>query len=230
MIPSNSRGSVGFRVSGEGGLVCSTASSVVTTLLPVKGLLAGGHLIEHHAKGKKIGSRIEFLAARLFRRHVNRGAGDYTYCGERVFHRSFVAGPQPVVAQQLGQPEIQDFRLAARSEEDVGRLDIAMDDPLGVGSGERVGHMNGDIEEFVDIHGLAPDALLQALALQLFHDDEGMAVVVFDFVDGADAGMVQQRGGAGLALKALHGLVSPVRLSGRNFMATWRPSRVSSAS
>ena len=33
-----------------------------------------------------------------------------------------------------------------------------------------------------------------------------MAVVVFDLVNGADAGMVQQGSGAGLALEALHGL------------------------
>ena len=63
--------------------------------------------------------------------------------------------------------------------------------------------------------GFAPDVLLQALALQLFHDDEGMAVMVFDFVDGADGGMVQQGRGARLALEALHGLAVAGEIVGK---------------
>ena len=65
--------------------------------------------------------------------------------------------------------------------------------------------------------GLAADALLQALSLQLLHDDEGMPVVIFDFVDGADAGMVQQGRGAGLALEALHGLGVAGEVVGEKF-------------
>ena len=41
--------------------------------------------------------------------------------------------------------------------------------------------------------GLSADALLQALALQLLHHDEGMPVVIFNAVDRADIGMIQQR-------------------------------------
>ncbi len=65
-----------------------------------------------------------------------------------------------------------------------------MNDSLGVGSGQRVCHLYADIEKVIDVHRLAPDALLQALPLQLFHDDEGMAVVIFDFEDGADGGVI----------------------------------------
>jgi len=46
------------------------------------------------------------------------------------------------------------------------------------------------------------DGLLQALALELFHHNERMAVMVFDLVDGADIGMVQKGSGLGLALEA----------------------------
>src|SRR4029078_1139682 len=92
-----------------------------------------------------------------------------------------------------------------RGNEDVGWLDVAMNDAFGVGSGKGVSYLNRDIEQLVNVHGLAADVLLQALAFQLLHDDEGMAVMVLDFVDGTNAGVVQQGSGAGLAFKPLHG-------------------------
>ena len=48
----------------------------------------------------------------------------------------------------------------------------------------------------------AGDAMLQRHALQKLHGDEGFAVLVVDFVDGADVGMVQGGGGLGFALEA----------------------------
>ena len=54
--------------------------------------------------------------------------------------------------------------------------------------------------------GLSGNALLQALALQLLHHDEGMAVVILNAVDGADVGMVQQRSRPCFPLEALQRL------------------------
>ena len=60
-----------------------------------------------------------------------------------------------------------------------------------------------------------PWSLLEAFSLQFLHDDEGMAIVVFDFMDGADARMIQLRGSAGLSLKALHGLLVASQIIGK---------------
>ena len=90
-----------------------------------------------------------------------------------------------------------------------------MNNAFGVGSGEGVGYLNSDIEQLLNVHGLATNVLLEAVPLQLFHDDEGMAVMILDFVDGADAGMVQQGGGAGLALEALHGFAVAGEIIGK---------------
>src|SRR5271155_3333686 len=49
---------------------------------------------------------------------------------------------------------------------------------------------------------MAADAMLQRHAVEIFHDYVSFAVVVADFVDGADIGMVQGGGGLRLALKA----------------------------
>src|SRR5271157_2299873 len=45
-------------------------------------------------------------------------------------------------------------------------------------------------------------ALLQRLAFQIFHDDEGPTFVFIDLINRADVGMIERRGGAGLALEA----------------------------
>ena len=43
--------------------------------------------------------------------------------------------------------------------------------------------------------------MLQRHAIQKLHGDERLAVLLADFVNGADVGMVQGRGGLGFALK-----------------------------
>jgi len=45
--------------------------------------------------------------------------------------------------------------------------------------------------------------VLQRLALQQLHADEGLALVLVDVVDRADIGVVEGRRGPGLALEAL---------------------------
>ena len=44
--------------------------------------------------------------------------------------------------------------------------------------------------------------MLQRHAVEILHGDEGFAVLVVDFIDGADVGMIQGRGGLGFALEA----------------------------
>ena len=51
---------------------------------------ASGHFIDHHAEGKQIGTRIEFLATSLFRRHVGNRADGAAGTGEIVVVRMFV--------------------------------------------------------------------------------------------------------------------------------------------
>ena len=81
-----------------------------------------------------------------------------------------------------------------------------MDDALRVGGVQRIGNLDGEVEQFVRLEQFPGNALLQGLALQQLHSDEGLAFVLADFVNRADVGMVQRRGGAGLALEAFQGL------------------------
>ena len=106
----------------------------------------------------------------------------------------------------LATPKSRILAWPLLRDEDVGGLDVAMNDALGMARGQRVGHLDADVEDLFQIHRLAAHAVLQAHALQLLHHDEGMAVDVFDVVDGADAGMVQLRGGARFPEKAVQRL------------------------
>ena len=71
---------------------------------------------------------------------------------------------------------------------------------------ERVGDLDAEIEHRFDGLWLAGDGVAEGLSLQQFHRDEGAPVGLVDFVNGADAGVVQRGRGFGLALKTAEGL------------------------
>jgi hypothetical protein len=60
---------------------------------------------------------------------------------------------------ELGQAEVHDLDLAALGHEDVGRLDVAMDDPEAVCRVERVGDLHRHIETGFHRQGSAVDEL-----------------------------------------------------------------------
>jgi hypothetical protein len=78
--------------------------------------------------------------------------------------------------------------------------------PLALRGVECVGHLNRDFDEQPGIHRLAADAMLEGLALQEFHGDERSLVGFFNFVNGADVGMIQGRSRASFSLKAFKSL------------------------
>ena len=98
-----------------------------------------------------------------------------------------------------------------------------------MGGVERVGDFDGGVQHLLQPHRLALDAVLERLAVEVLHHDEMLAVEFANIVDGANVRVVQGGGGAGLAQEAVDGLLIAGESSGRNFTATKRPRRVSSA-
>ena len=74
--------------------------------------------------------------------------------------------------------------------------------PLEVGGVERVGDLDAEVEDLIQLERLALDAVLERFAFQELHGDEVLALVFPDLVDGANIRMVQSRGSARLALEA----------------------------
>src|SRR5258708_2757550 len=107
---------------------------------------------------------------------------------------------------QLGQAEIQHFCLATPGEENIGRLQVAMDDARLVGDLQSVSNLHGDVKNLSAGQWPTGDEVLEGLTFQELHHDEAMAFRFVNFVDSTNVGMVEGRGGACLALKSLEGL------------------------
>jgi hypothetical protein len=87
------------------------------------------------------------------------------------------------------------------SHKDIGRLDVPVDDAFRVGSIERVGNLDRQTDEYIHLHGLSGDPMLQRRAVQKLHDQERMAVVLPDLIDRADVGMVEGRSSLSFSLE-----------------------------
>ena len=55
---------------------------------------------------------------------------------------------------------------------------------------QAVAHLNGQIQEALELHGLAVDEEFRGCAIEILYGDESFAVRFADIVNGADVGMV----------------------------------------
>jgi len=110
-------------------------------------------------------------------------------------------------SDHLGQSEIKNLGMATVSDEDVCRLDVPMDDALGVRRIESVGDIDADLQYSLQLQRATGDQVLQCSAIQKLHDDEGLAFVLPDLVDCAYIGMVQRRSSASFAAESFKSLL-----------------------
>ncbi len=177
--------------------------------VPAKREGSGRHLIQHRAKRKQIAARIEFLAFGLLGRHVSHGPHGRSGTGQVVFahggrlrEHSRRVHAAAADRSDLGQSEVQHLGMTALGDENVGGLDVAVNDALGMRGVERIGNLDREREQRVHLQRTPGDHVLQSHAVQIFHGDERLAILLADVVNGADVGMVQRRSRLRLALKA----------------------------
>jgi hypothetical protein len=77
----------------------------------------GDRLVQHDAEGVDVDPAVDVLAAGLLGRHVAGRA------------ESRAAGGQPDAIGQLGDAEVEDLDPASGGEQEIGRLEVAMDHP-----------------------------------------------------------------------------------------------------
>jgi hypothetical protein len=92
-----------------------------------------------------------------------------------------------------------------------------MDDALGVRGVQRVGNLDPQVEQFVDLQRLAAEAVLEGFSFQLLHHDKGLAFVLANLVHRADIRVVQRRGGPRLAPKTFEELAVVDEFFGQEF-------------
>ncbi len=118
---------------------------------------------------------------------------------------------------KLGQSKIQNLGVAAFGDKNICRFDVAVHDSFCVRGIQSISELDGQGQQNVNLNRITVDAVLQRLAVEIFHGDESLAVVFADFVDGADVRVIQSRGGARFAAKAFEGLSVLCQIIGKKF-------------
>ena len=170
--------------------------------LPLEGAVARDQLIKDAAKGEDVGAGIDVTRFDLLRRHV-LGRADDGVCaseqrdcrllGRRAWRRSHAGGRR----RQLGESEVEELD-ALLGDEDIGRLEIAMDDALAVRRVECLADLDAVGDRLFDRHRPG-----DRLALDELHHQVAAAFVLADIKQRADVRMIERRDRMRLALEAL---------------------------
>ncbi len=132
---------------------------------------------------------VDGLAAGLLGRHVLRRAGDDAGLG------------QTRVVGGAGEAEVDELdALDAVLQQDVRRLDVAVDQPDRVRRLEPPGRLHADPDDLLDGQRAGPvDPVLERLAGDVLHDEVRQPARGVDGVDGDDVVVTDRRGGLALA-------------------------------
>ena len=84
--------------------------------------------------------------------------------------------------------------MPALCNEDVGGLDVTVDDSFGMCRAERIRDLGISLQHLIDRQRLSGNAILERLAVEKLHGDEFPAAVFADVVDGANIRMIEGGG------------------------------------
>ena len=133
---------------------------------------AARHLVQHAAEAEQVGPLVELLPEGLLRGHVHRRAGN-----KAALRDAGVVGG-------AGQAEVGDLRLVRPAfEQDVARLDVAVDQVARMGRGQPLGDLPADPQHLGHFERTDPvELLLERLAGDELHRQVGQRLLA-DLVD-----------------------------------------------
>jgi len=92
-----------------------------------------------------------------------------------------------------------------------------MSDGCCVGLGEAFGDLSGDVEGFADGQGAGVEEFAEGFAFDQLHGDVVDRVMVAEFVDGDDVGVIEGGGGTGFAFEAVQTILIGGKFGGKDF-------------
>ena len=166
-------------------------------------LLAGETLEEDTAQSEEVGALIEWLTADLLRTHVARCA--HGEPGARVKHVRLRVGDDHVDVPRrsvrvhrdsegggLREAEVEDLGGSLGVDQDIGGLEVAMDDLAPVSRDERRGDLPGDAQRIVDIQRTVRQPIGETSSLDVLEHEKFPSVFrLLQAVDRRDMRMVE---------------------------------------
>ena len=150
------------------------------------------HLVQQRPEGEDVRAVVHRLAPYLLGRHEAHGPQHHPRFRGPGTGALVSFADERRRARQLGEAEVEDLDPAVVRDEDVVRLEVAVNDPLVVSSGEATSDLERVVEGLAT-EGSALEAYPQGVALEQLRDDVGRAVVRADIVDGEDVGWSGRR-------------------------------------
>ena len=170
--------------------------------------------MKQHPQRPDIAARIGDPAAQDFGSHVRRSAGELgRLCLCRLEHRGVVW----IGGAARGDAKVHELHVACRSDDDIGRFDVAMDDAVLMRMVEGVRQLGAPARGRFRIETIRGEPMRQLDSRHELHHDERVAIELADVVDGADVGMAQFRDGPGFAQKAIACRRRPRRILPEDF-------------
>ena len=171
---------------------------------------AGEDLVEDGPEGVDVHPVIDVseAARRLLGRHIGRGADHVAVAGQLpvagLAERLVVIGGDPGIrgADLLRQAPVGEHHLPELAEDDVGGLDVPVDDALLVGVGHAVTDLREPRQHLRCGRPLGADVGPQREPAEQAHDQAGGAVEAAHVVHRHDVGVAQAAGEVGLPHKA----------------------------
>ena len=141
----------------------------------VAGELAGQPEVERESQGVDIGTGITPASGKDLGRGVIRGPGERAGCGD------------PQLAVEPGRSEIRQPVPAIAVEQDILRLDVAVEDAVAVGGAERGGDVAAESNGLFPRQGATlTHPNVQVRPVDVLHQDEAPRAVFHEVVDRHD--------------------------------------------
>ena len=111
-------------------------------------MCAGCALVERDTERENVAAGVGLPSSQLLWRHESRRADDVAGLSQTLERRRLGTFSDTWLRDSR-ESEIQHLQLSSRRNEDVLRLDVAMDDAGGVSFGQRLRRLYADVHHFV---------------------------------------------------------------------------------